>query len=71
LTSITDRLVSTKEKGATMPKRKAIIEEVTNEEYAEVMKWADRFGLKQTYNSSQGGMQINGVVYRRPAFSLV
>ena len=54
-----------------MPKRKAIIEEVTNEEYAEVMKWADRFGLKQTYNSSRGGMQINGVVYRRPAFSLV
>ena len=54
-----------------MPKHKAIVEEVTNEEYAEVMKWADRFGLKQTYNSSQGGMQINGVVYRRLAFSLV
>jgi hypothetical protein len=54
-----------------MPKQKAIVEEVTNEEYDEVMKWADRFGLHRTYNASQGGMQINGVVYRKPSFSLV
>ena len=54
-----------------MPKQKATAVDLTEEEYAEVIKWADKFCLHRTYNASQGGMQINGVVYRKPVFSLI
>jgi hypothetical protein len=54
-----------------VPKQKAPTVDLTDEEYAEVIKWADKFGLKQTFMVSRGGMQINGVIYRKPVFSLI
>jgi hypothetical protein len=53
-----------------VPKQKAPAVDLTEEQYEEVIKWADKFGLKQTYMASRGGMQIMGVVYRKPAFDL-
>lgn len=52
-----------------MPKRTATIEEVTQEELDEIIKWAEKLGTHYAYNASRGGYQINGIVYRKPAFS--
>ena len=53
-----------------MPKRTAVIQEVTQKELDKIIQWADKLGAHYGYNASKRGYQINGVVYRVPAFSL-
>jgi hypothetical protein len=53
-----------------MPKKAATIEEVSQKELNEIIKWATRLGVHYAYNGSKGGYQINGVVYRIPSFLL-
>lgn len=52
-----------------MPKKAATVQEVSQKELDEILKWADKLGVHYAYNASKGGFQINGVVYTRPAFS--
>ena len=53
-----------------MPKRTAVIQEVTQKELDKIIQWANKLGAHYAYNASRGGYQINGVVYRTPTFSL-
>lgn len=53
-----------------MPKKTAPVVEVSQKEIDEILFWAGKLGVKYSYNASKGGYQINGVVYRQPAFRL-